>query len=113
MMKTAKSILAVALVLGATTTFLGTAGCAGGPFRRSTGEYVDDGSITAKVKTELLRDQTVSGFDVGVDTFKGTVQLNGWVDTPEQKTRAEQIARGVPGVVNVANKLTVRTTANP
>lgn len=70
---------------------------------------VDDATITAKVKTALFQDPVVSGFDVGVDTFKGRVQLNGFVDTAEQKARAEQVARSVAGVVEVGNKLSVKT----
>ena len=63
------------------------------------------------MKTAFVQDPVVQALDVGVDTFKGNVQLNGFVDTPEQKTRAEQIARGVPGVTSVQDKLSV--TAPP
>jgi osmotically-inducible protein OsmY len=58
-----------------------------------------------------LHDPLVQGLQVGVDTFKGTVQLNGFVDTPEEKARAEQLAAQVPGVQTVQNKLTVKTNA--
>lgn len=86
--------------------FLG--GCAGSPQEASTGEFVDDRAITTRVKTQLLRDEQVSGLDVNVDTFKGTVQLNGFVDSAEQKQRAEAIAKGVAGVQRVQNNLSVK-----
>ena len=84
-------------------------GCARTSTRQSTGEYFDDAVLTAKVKTALFQDPVVSGFDVGVDTFKGQVQLNGFVDTAEQKARAEQIASAVDGVTGVGNKLSIKT----
>lgn len=86
-------------------------GCAATPTARSTGEFVDDASITAKVKTALVQDAVVSAFDVGVDTYKGTVQLNGFVDTAEQRSRAGEVARGVAGVTDVQNRLAVKSQA--
>lgn len=109
MKNTTISLITILAVAGATA--LQTAGCAGTPTRQSAGEYIDDAAITTKVKAEFVRDPVVQAFDVGVDTFKGTVQLNGFVETPEQKARAEQIARTVPGVVTVQNKLSVKTQA--
>lgn len=103
------SALSLALATALTATILG---CAGTATRRSTGEFVDDTSLSTKVKTALFQDPAVSGFDVGLDTFRGHVQLNGFVDTPEQKARAEQIVRTVQGVTGVTNNLAVKT-ANP
>jgi osmotically-inducible protein OsmY len=88
-------------------------GCAGGPVAKSTGEFIDDATITAKVKASMIADPVVKALDVGVDTYKGTVQLNGFVDTAEQKSRAEQIARGVDGVAQVQNRLTVKPRTAP
>ena len=85
------------------------AGCAGTPTKASTGEYIDDTAITAKVKTRLFNANDLSGFDVQVETFKGQVQLSGFVDTLKQKQKAEQLARGVPGVKSVANNLIVKS----
>lgn len=107
-MNASTRMVAVAVLLGTTAMFY-TSGCAGTPTRRSTGEFVDDASITTSVKAAFVRDPVVKALDVKVDTFKGTVQLNGFVDTPEMKARAEQIARGVPGVVGVQNALTVKS----
>lgn len=83
-------------------------GCAGTREQRSTGAYLDDKGIDARVKTALFRDPDVSGFDVKVETFRGNVQLNGFVDTVEQKERAAQIVREVNGVRMVTNNLEVK-----
>lgn len=87
-----------------------SSGCAGTATRESTGEYVDDTATTAKVKTELIRDPVVKARQVEVETFRGTVQLSGFVDTDEQKSRAAEIARTVTGVKEVKNNITVKTT---
>jgi hyperosmotically inducible periplasmic protein len=86
-------------------------GCAGTSTSESTGEYIDDATTTTKVKAAFIKDPVVAANDVKVDTFKGTVQLSGFVDTPEQKTRAEQIAAGVTGVSAVKNNITVKAAA--
>jgi osmotically-inducible protein OsmY len=83
-------------------------GCAGSRTHESTGQYVDDSAITTKVKTALLADQEVSGGQVEVETFKGVVQLSGFVDTSVQKQKAEQIARRTQGVKEVKNDLIVK-----
>jgi osmotically-inducible protein OsmY len=108
-MKTFRSITTAFVLLVTCGTLILASGCAGTATRQSTGEFFDDAALTAKVKATLLQDPVVSGLDVGVDTFKGQVQLNGFVDTPEQKARAEQLARTVNGVTGVGNKLTVKT----
>ncbi len=84
------------------------AGCAGTATRESTGEYVDDASVTAKVKAAFVKDPIVKALQVKVDTFKGVVQLSGFVDTPDQKNRAEQIARSTPGVQDVKDEISVK-----
>lgn len=87
------------------------AGCAGSPTRESTGQYVDDAAITAKVKVALLKAPDVSSTAVDVETFKGVVQLSGFVDSEQQRTRAGAIAAEVPGVRRVLNDLAVKTAA--
>lgn len=84
-------------------------GCAATTTRQSTGEYVDDAAITTKVKAEFVRDETVKAMQVNVDTFKGIVQLSGFVDTAAQKARAGEIARAVGGVTDVQNKIDVKS----
>lgn len=95
--------LALCLIL-----VVGFLGCAGSRTRTSTGEYIDDSVISAKVKTALHADEDVSGFQVTVETFRGVVQLSGFVDTPAQAQKAEQIARQVQGVQEVRNNITVK-----
>ena len=85
-----------------------TTGCAGDEYSRSTGQTFDDAGTTARVKSALLDDSQVSGMDVKVDTFRGTVQLTGFVDTPQQKQRAEEIARSADGVQFVKNDIMVK-----
>lgn len=105
MMRTTRNIGFALCVLVAAPL---AAGCAGGPGKASTGEHLDDAVITSKVKTELFRDPAVSGFAVDVETFKGKVQLSGFVDSAEQKSRAGDIAKKTAGVKAVANNLIVK-----
>jgi hyperosmotically inducible periplasmic protein len=85
-----------------------TSGCSGDRYSRSTGETIDDASLTAKVKSKLLADPQVKGLDVNVNTFRGTVQLTGFVDSPDQKMLAEQVTKQVSGVQSVKNDLIVK-----
>ena len=80
--------------------------CAGA--NRSAGQTVDDASITAKVKSQLLASPEVSGLNVNVTTYDGQVQLSGYVNSTEQRQQAEQIARSVQGVKSVSNDLIVK-----
>ena len=108
-MKMSVPTLVTLLALG--TGVVTFSGCAGTATRESTGEYIDDATTTTKVKAAFVKDPLVKALDVKVDTFKGTVQLSGFVDTAEQKTRAEQIAAGTQGVTSVKNNITVKTAA--
>lgn len=94
------------LIIGGTSA-LYTSGCSA-MTGKSTGEYIDDATITAKVKTDLIRDPVVKAREINVDTNGGVVQLNGTVDNAQQRMRAEQIARSVSGVQNVEDNLAVR-----
>jgi osmotically-inducible protein OsmY len=73
----------------------------------TTGEYVDDASITTKVKTALLGDSGLKSFDISVTTDKDVVHLSGTVNSDQVRTRATQVASGVPGVRGVVNNLFV------
>lgn len=106
-MKTSLKLTAI-LALGAGGLLSLPTGCAGTATRQSTGEYVDDASVTAKVKAAFVKDPVVKAMQVDVTTFKGNVQLSGFVDTAEQKARAGQIAAGIQGVTNVTNNITVK-----
>jgi hyperosmotically inducible protein len=74
---------------------------------RSAGTHMDDASITASVKSKLVADRASNLVRVDVDSTNGTVYLNGTVDTPEQKARAEQLAWQAKGVKTVVNNLEV------
>jgi osmotically-inducible protein OsmY len=84
-------------------------GCSATSTRPSTGEYIDDATVTAKVKSALLADSVIKSMDVSVETFRGVVQLSGFVDNSVQQARAAEIARGVNGVRDVVNNLQLKT----
>jgi osmotically-inducible protein OsmY len=83
-------------------------GCAGSPTQESTGDYIDDAAISTKVKSQLLLSDDTSGTAITVETFKGTVQLSGFVKSNDERRRAEEIARAVEGVKRVENRISVR-----
>ena len=107
MKMTIRSLAALAILSSGVALYTG--GCSATPTRKSTGEFIDDAAITTKVKTAFAQDPAVKAIDVKIDTFKGNVQLNGFVNTHEEKARAEQIARSTEGVVSVQNNITVKT----
>jgi len=84
------------------------AGCAGTRTHESTGEYVDDSVITAKIKAEILDDPMLKVFQINVETFKGEVQLSGFVNSASTSARAVEIARKVKGVTSVKNSMVVK-----
>lgn len=83
-------------------------GCAGDRYHESTGEGIDDTAITAKVKSALGGDSQFKYDDVHVTTFKGTVQLSGFVASDDAKHHAEDLAKNVEGVKNVQNKISLK-----
>lgn len=109
-MKITATSLNLALCLGLLTTGVvaTTSGCAGNKYDRSTGQYIDDKSLTMRVKHALNDNPDYKFDDVSVNVFRGTVQLNGFVNTSDQKDKAEQIAKGVQGVQNTVNNLTIK-----
>ena len=109
--------LLMAAVLGS-TAMAGCASTAGkqsagaaqpsaGASQQSAGEVVDDSVVTAKVKAKLIDDPVTKAYQINVETFKGTVQLSGSVDSAEARSRATQLARDVGGVKDVKNSLQV------
>lgn len=83
-------------------------GCASTTTQESTGEYFDDSLITAKVKSSLLADSRVRSQSISVETFKGGVQLSGFVDSKAVANVAVDITRRVRGVKSVTNSLVVK-----
>ncbi|MEC4749258.1 BON domain-containing protein [Methylomicrobium sp. Wu6] len=84
------------------------AGCAGTHKTESTGEYLDDSVLTTKVKTSILGDSKLKVMQIDVESFKGIVQLSGFVDSQEAAERAVRLARTVKGVKQVNNSLIVK-----
>jgi osmotically-inducible protein OsmY len=82
--------------------------CASTSTRESTGEYVDDSVITTKVKSLLAADDFLKSFQIGVETFKGTVQLSGFVNSQNAVNKAVEITRSVKGVESVKNNLIIK-----
>jgi osmotically-inducible protein OsmY len=82
--------------------------CASTSKQSSTGEYVDDSVITTKVKSLLAEDDFLKSFKISVETYKGTVQLSGFVNSQQAVDKAGQIASSVKGVQSVKNDLIVK-----
>lgn len=82
--------------------------CAGSRTQSSTGDYLDDSVITSKVKAKLLEDKEVSGLAVNVETFKGVVQLSGFVKSEAERQKAVQLARSVGGVKDIKNDIQLK-----
>ena len=74
----------------------------------TVGEYVDDATVTARVKAKFAEDPTVSAMSISVETLKGTVQLSGFAKSTTERTRAGEIARSTPGVKAVKNDIAIR-----
>jgi osmotically-inducible protein OsmY len=97
-----------AVLLAALMASAVVGGCASTPTQQSAGEAVDDGVVTAKVKAALVADPVTKAHQINVETFKGTVQLSGFVESNEARTRALQLARDVNGVRRVKDAMEVR-----
>ena len=104
-MKTVAPIMRSLLILLAIVVI---GGCAGSRTQESTGEYVDDSTITAKVKAAIFDDPALKVLQINVETFKGTVQLSGFVNSPQAVSRAAEVAGRVSGVKSVKNNLLVK-----
>lgn len=88
--------------------FASMLGCAGTAKQESTGEYVTDSWITTKVKASLVDDPLVKATEVNVETFKGVVQLSGFVSSSAAMSQAVRIAGGIKGVSSVRNDMRVK-----
>jgi osmotically-inducible protein OsmY len=98
-------LLSFLICIALVTVFIG---CASTPKREGTGEYIDDSAITTKVKAAIVAEPTLKVFQINVETFKGEVQLSGFVDSAQSVTKAGEVARGVKGVKSVKNNLIVK-----
>jgi osmotically-inducible protein OsmY len=98
-------ILKLLVCIGLVTTFLG---CAATQKHESTGQYVDDSVITTKVKAAIFNEATLKTLQINVKTFKGVVQLSGFVDSAQSVKKAGDVAGTVEGVKEVKNDLIVK-----
>jgi osmotically-inducible protein OsmY len=99
---TRTSILFAALAIGALS------GCASTAKQESTGQYVDDTAITTKVKAAIFNDPMLKSAEINVETFKGRVQLSGFVSSRASIDHAVQVAQGVSGVTSVGNDMRLK-----
>ena len=95
-----------ALFLAVTLTSV--IGCASTAKQESTGEYFDDSFITTKVKTAIVQESTLKSTEINVETFKGTVQLSGFVSSTTEANKAVEVARAVKGVKAVKNDMRIK-----
>jgi hyperosmotically inducible protein len=107
-MKNIKSLSAALILAVSASALVGLSGCAGDRYHESTGENIDDTATTSRVKDALGHDGMYKFPDVKVTTFKGQVQLSGFVDNRDQKARAGTLAKDVPGVKDLDNNITVK-----
>jgi len=98
-------IAKMAVFLGLLAAFQG---CSTSQSHESTGQYVDDSVVTSKVKTAIVNDMALKGFQINVKTYQGVVQLSGFVDSAQNANKAAELARGVNGVTDVKNDLIVK-----
>jgi osmotically-inducible protein OsmY len=102
-------VLGLVIGLGALPLLLGVTGCTtGSRYEQSTGERIDDHGTSSRVRAALANDSQYKYDGVNVETFKGVVQLSGFVNTRDQKDRAGDLARKVKGVTDVENNITVK-----
>ena len=99
-----KPVLAAALA----ALLLAGPGCASSPRHESTGEYIDDSVITMKVKAAIVAEPTLKASEINVETFKGQVQLSGFVHDPADVIKASEVARSVDGVKSIVNSLVIK-----
>jgi hyperosmotically inducible protein len=85
-----------------------TLGCASTSTKEGTGEYVDDTVITTKVKAAILNEPTLKSAEINVETFKGVVQLSGFVSSQAAENKAVEVARTVGGVKSVKNDMRLK-----
>jgi osmotically-inducible protein OsmY len=104
-MKNRYHLLRFLLCIALLSAFLG---CASTSTRESSGQYVDDSVITTKVKAAILDEPSLKVLQINVKTFKGEVQLSGFVDSATNAKKAGEIARSVGGVKSVTNDLIVK-----
>ena len=103
-----KTHLRLSALLLLAVAFGGLTACGSTPTSSSTGQYLDDTAITAKVKTAIFNDASLKSAEINVETFKGVVQLSGFVNSEADINRAVSVARGIAGVKSVKNDMRLK-----
>ena len=103
-MKQLKSVYTII----AAVLFMSMLGCASTSKTEGTGEYIDDSVITTKVKTAIFNEPTLKSAEINVETFKGAVQLSGFVSTQADISRAVEVTKTVKGVKSIKNSMHVK-----
>ncbi len=98
----------VAGLLMAAVMAITLSACAPTATQEGTGGYIDDTVVTTKVKAQLLNDDSLKSTEINVETFKGKVQLSGFVSSPQMANRAVTITRSVEGVKSVVNNMQIK-----
>jgi hyperosmotically inducible protein len=89
-------------------TLVTVVGCASTSKQEGAGEYIDDSVITTKVKAAIFNEPTLKSTEINVETFKGVVQLGGFVNSQADINKAVDVARSVKGVASVKNDMRVK-----
>jgi osmotically-inducible protein OsmY len=89
-------------------TLVSVVGCSSTPQKEGTGQYIDDSVITTKVKAAILDEPTLKVAEINVETFKGVVQLSGFVSSQAAANKAVELARAVGGVKGVTNDMRLK-----
>ena len=105
-MKTSAATLILAAMMATAVV-----ACSSVPTQQPVGQAIDDGVVTAKVKAKLVEDPVTKAHQINVETFKGTVQLSGFVETSQARARALQLAKDVDGVKQVKDALEIRKSS--
>jgi osmotically-inducible protein OsmY len=98
----------LAAIVLAAAALTGLAACQSTPTRESTGQYMDDTAITGKVKAAIFNEPSLKSTEVNVETFKGVVQLSGFVSSQADMAKATSLAQSVRGVVSVRNDMRLK-----
>ena len=105
-MKIVKNLFNSALLIA----FISLVGCASTSKHEGTGEYVDDTVITSKVKYAIMSEDTLKSAEINVETYKGVVQLSGFVSTDKEIAKAVEVTKAVKGVKSVRNDIHIKPT---
>jgi len=100
--------LRFSLLLLASIALTSVVGCTSTPTQESTGQYLDDTAITAKVKAAIFNDTTLKSAEINVETFKGVVQLSGFVNSAADIQNAVRLVQGLQGVRSVRNDMRLK-----